>query len=109
LWSGGCCSRIGQYPLFGVFQRFAPPLSAKKRFFNDNCDKTDNEQGKNNPYHNAYACTDTEKLFICHWSPRRLYALQRLICRSFRRSYTVIQPDAAIGIAGQNQPRMRFE
>lgn len=93
----------------GAFQCLAPPPSAKKRLFDDNGDKADDEQGKNNAQHHAHACTDTEEMFICHRSPRLLCALQRLVSRPLCRGDTVIKPDTAIGIAGQDQPRMRLE
>lgn len=84
-------------------------MATKERFFDDYGDKTNDKQGKNNAERYANTSTDTEKIFICHGIYRTLHACQRLIRRPLSRRYTVIQSDAAIRVAGQDQPRMRFE
>jgi hypothetical protein len=43
---------------------FAPPSATKERFFDDYGDKTEDEQGKNNPESNADASANTEEIFI---------------------------------------------
>lgn len=94
MWSGVCCRGVwrllAHLSSAGVFKGLAATPAAKKRFFNDDRGKTDQEQGKDDAEYDAKARADTEKIFKHHEDSPPLHALQRLIRGPFGRRDTVI-------------------